>query len=195
MESISCLATIPHLKVVLPEKAVCMMADSKTPHKCEHCVKSYSRRGPKSAHKFSIHYGGYDCDKCTSNFRFKELLNKHYEKHHDEKTNPHKDFGHLSKAQREELDTIGLKRKSLGLPPVVVEHLPPPMECESQENNIPSSPPVAETSELPRGNPTVRDQSEVNSPNKVDSVETLVDFDQCNTTDIVDLDATSIASQ
>ena len=109
-------------------------------YECEHCDNIYNSRGPKSNHKFSHHYGGYDCDKCPGNYTSRELLNKHYLKLHGQKTNPNRDFGHLNKAQREEFDLVGLKRKKEGLSGIILSKETPPflMEQKTQETTHPA---------------------------------------------------------
>jgi hypothetical protein len=169
------------------------MASPVKPHACEHCEKSYDRRGPKSSHKYSVHYGGYDCDLCPQNFRFKELLNKHYKSKHEKMANPRQDFGHISRIQREELDTEGLVRKSQGLPPLVVEHLPKAMDIEVEPEHTHPPPQAAGPTIRPEGDQDFNMAENTIGP--TDSVETLVDFNQCKQTDIVDLDVANIASQ
>jgi hypothetical protein len=119
-----------------------MATAQKKIYECEHCENQYNSRGPKSNHKFAIHYGGYDCDKCTANYKFRELLNTHYIKEHGQKTNPNQDFGHLTKKQRDQLDQIALMRKRNGLPGVVLSKDPPPFAVQpittSQENTEPT---------------------------------------------------------
>ena len=112
---------------------------------------------------------------------------------HGHKTNPSKDFGHLTQAQREELDACGLERKKLGLPPIVVEHLPFSLEIAAQPETSTTSIQIAGPTPGPVEDHNV-DQIAITA-SATDSTETLANHSVCKPMDIIDLDVTKLASQ
>ena len=171
-------------------------------HECEHCELSYKSRGQKSNHKFSCHYGGYDCDLCPRNCKSREVLNAHYVATHGKKTDPKQDFGHLNRAQREAMDQYGLRQKQLGLPGIVLAKGAPPLEKESnsvsQGNEHPATPgqvttllPTVDNMDV-RVNPEDTDIISIEGP--VRKVESKMDMEDIDCTDVINLGAQAIAS-
>ena len=171
----------------------------KLQHECEHCEKSYNSRGPKCNHKFACHYGGYDCDLCPENFKFRELLNFHYRSAHNLATNPKQDFGHIKKSERDKMDEAALAAKS-------PQTLPTLSMVQSQSVAMPtirrkSGPEMRELARelAPKilSDGTI-DRSKIvaiSSPMESEDEDSLVDINGCKSTDLIDLSVSNIASE
>jgi hypothetical protein len=49
------------------------------------------------------HLGGFDCSDCKVNYARKETLHTHFQKAHQKKLDPDRDYGHFNRAERESL--------------------------------------------------------------------------------------------
>jgi hypothetical protein len=175
------------------------MSLSKKAHDCEHCEKSYEKRGPKLNHKFSCHYGGYDCDKCPENYKSREVLNFHYQKAHGCKIDPKKDYGHLSKQQREDMDKEALQRKQT--PPITnsdTGQLMVTMETTmmTEKEDMAPNMDCATNQEEQRVEPETNMEPYVTSITgtvpQVESEEPQVGIEICQDTDVIDLSTSEI---
>jgi hypothetical protein len=72
------------------------------------------------------HLGGFDCDLCVVNYARKETLHQHFHRAHQSKLNPEKDYGHLTKAERDSLIQQAKEKKTKGtVTPIDPVPLPP----------------------------------------------------------------------